>query len=249
MAPSTPVAGPSPATIDGMVSGLAAQPPVSLTYQEVVAAALHAGFSDSDAVTMAAISTMETSRNCIAVSGKNLTGGRAWGAFAVNLGDNQVNDAGWMVPVTNAAQARTQAGTYGMRSWPSYASGLYVAAVPGAQFALAGINAHLASQPAGSRDATLQQLAQPNDVAGQIAGIAIQWQAASVIAPTVATGVDATGQLGAAAADATNQAVFKPFGSVLDFLNALGSAQTWIRVAYAVIGGALIIVAMREIAK
>jgi hypothetical protein len=254
MAPTT-TAGPSKATIDSLVSGLAAQPPVSLTYQEVIAAAMFEGISDQEATILAAISSVETSRNAIAVSGRNLSGSRSWGAFAVTLPDSEVNDGGWMVPTTNAGQAKTQLGTGGgLNSWKSYASGAYLAAMPQAQMAAAQVTAQIRGGANGwpatqaAADAQLQSIALPNDLRSQIGGLALEWQAGSILVPTAGGGVDAIGQLGAAAATATNQTVFAPFKSVLDFLNALGNPATWARIAYALIGGALIVVALRQVA-
>ena len=245
MAPTTP--GPSPATIDSLVSGLAAQPPISLTYEELVGAALLAQFSDKDAAIMAAISTMETSRNALAVSGRGADGNRAWGAFAVSLPDNKVQDAGWMVPTTNAGQAKVQLDNAGLQSWPSYASGAYLAAMPQAQMALAQVvQRRQAATPPYST--LFDSIALPPDLRTQLAGVALQWQSGIALVPTVGTGANAIGQLGAAGADATVQGVFKPFGSVLDFLNALGNPGTWVRIAYALVGGALIVVALRQVA-
>lgn len=249
-------AAPSTATIDSLVSGLAGQPPISLTYEEVVAAAMFAGIADQEAVILAAISSVETSRNCLAVSGKNLNGSRAWGAFAVTLTDSQVNDAGWMVPTTNASQAKTQlAMGGGLKSWPSYASGAYLAGMPQAQMASAQIASQLrGGDPNGwaaggaASDAQLQTIALPPDLRSQLGEVALSWQAGSVLVPAAGGGVDAIGQLGAATATATNNTVFKPFGSVLDFLNALGNPATWARIAYALVGGALIVVALRQVA-
>lgn len=245
----TTTAGPSPATIDALVSGLAGQPPISLTYQEVVAAALFAGIPDSQAVILAAVSSVETSRNCLAVSGKSLSGGRAWGAFAVNLEDNQVNDAGWMVPTTNASQALYQLKTSGLHSWPSYASGAYLAAMGQAHMAYSQVMQQIQTAPVASMNGILQSIALPADLSKQLATVALQWQAGSVLVPATGAGVNAIGQLGTATATATNDAVFKPFGSVLDFLNALGNPAVWARIAYALIGGALIVVALRQVVK
>lgn len=239
--------GPSTATIDSLVSGLAAQPPVSLTYQEVVAAALLAGFSDSQAPVIAAISSVETSRNSIAVSGKHPGGLRSWGAFAVTLETNQVNDGGWMVPTVNASQALYQMHTSGLHSWPSYASGAYLAAMPQAQMAWSQVFQQVKAGPAND-EPTLQAIALPADLRPTLAGLALQWQAGSVLVPATGAGADAIGQIGAAAATATNQTVFAPFKSVLDFLNALGNPATWARIAYALVGGALIVVALRQVA-
>ena len=232
-----------------MVASLAAEAPVDLTYEQAIAACLFAGFSDPDAVTMTAISTAETSRNCLAVSGKiRGSDSRNWGPFAVTLAPAQTVDGGWMVPDNNAAQALTQMRTGGWRSWGSYSSGMYAAGVPGAQVALASINLRLRAQPAGARDAVLRGLAQPDAVVSQIAGLALQWQEGSVLGPAVSTGATTIGQLGAATAGATTDVVFKPFGSILDFLNALGNPMVWARIALTVIGGALVIVAMRQVA-
>jgi len=252
MAPTTPAPGPSPATVDAMVSALAGQAPISLTYQEVVAAAMLAGIPDNQATILAAISSVETSRNCLAVSGKNLNGSRAWGAFAVTLADNQINDAGWMVPTTNASQAKTQLGISGLHSWPSYASGAYLAAMPQAQMATAAIANQLRGGnpngwPAANSDAQLQAMALPDALRQELGAVALQWQAGSVLVPAAGAGVNAIGTIGAAAAGATNDVVFKPFGSVLDFLNALANPQLWVRIAYALVGGALIVVALRQV--
>lgn len=254
MAPTTPAPGPSAATVDAMVSALAAQPPISLTYQEVAAAAMLAGIPDQQAAILTAISSVETSRNAVAVSGKNLNGSRAWGAFAVTLADNQINDAGWMVPTTNAGQAKTQLGTGGgLHSWPSYASGAYLAAMPQAQMAVAAIGSQLRGGnpngwPAANSDAQLQALALPDALRQELGTVALQWQTGMVLSPTVGAGVDAIGAVGGAAAAATNDVVFKPFSSVLDFLNALGNPAVWARIAYALVGGALIVVALRQVA-
>jgi hypothetical protein len=232
-----------------MVVSVSAEAPVDLTYEAAVAAALFAGFSDQDAVTMAAISTLETSRNCLAISGK-LAGGnsRKWGAFAVTMTPQQAVSPGWMAPTWNAGQALTQMRLQGFRAWGSYSSGLYAAAIPSAQLALAAINMKLKAQPAGGKDAVLQRLAQPDEVVAGISGIALQWEEGAVLGPAVNTGVQTVGQLGAATAGATVDTVFKPFGSVLDFLNALGNPAVWARVAMALVGGALIVVALRQVA-
>lgn len=250
---TNPTGSPSTDTIDSLVSGLAGQPPISLTYVETVAAAMVAGVSDTQAVILAAISSVETSRNCLAVSGKNRAGWRNYGAFAVTLGNNQVADAGWMVPTTNAGQAKAQLESQGLQSWPSYASGAYLAAMPQAQMASAQITSQLrGGNPNGwatdQAPAQLQAMALPDDLRGQLAGVALSWQAGVTLVPTTGTGVDAIGNLGAATATATNQTVFKPFSTVLDFLNALGNPATWARVAYALVGGALIVVALRQVA-
>ena len=247
MAPTTPAPGPSPATIDAMVAGLAGQAPISLTYEQVVAAAMYAGIPDSDAVTLAAIASVETSRNCLAVSGKNLNGSRRWGAFAVTLPNNQVNDGGWMVPTVNAAQAKTQLATGGgFNSWPSYASGAYMAGMGQAKMAWAAIYNQVKNGPAND-DAQLQAIAMPTALQQELAGVALQWQAGSVLVPATGAGANAIGSIGATAAGATNDVVFKPFGSVLDFLNALANPQLWARIAYALVGGALIVVALRQV--
>ncbi len=247
MAPATK----SDATVDGMVASLATQPPVDLTYEQAVAAAMLAGFTDTEAATMAAISTVETSRNCLAVSGKTAGGIRSWGAFAVRMTDGQSTDGGWMSPVNNAAQALTQARFQGMASWPSYASGLHVAALPNARLAQTAVTMKVLGQPPAARPQVLRQIAQPDEVVAQIAGLALQWQLGSVVGPAVGTGADTVGQLGASTGTATAEtvgALTKPFTSVLDFLNALGRPGTWVRIALAAVGGALIVVALRQVA-
>lgn len=247
MAPTT---APDPtATVDAMVASVSQEAPVDLTYEEAMAACLFAGFPDQDAVTMVAISTVETSRNCLAISGK-LAGGdaRKWGAFAVTLTPQQAVNPGWMAPTWNAQQALTQYRLSGFHSWGSYNTALFAAGLPAAQLALAAINMKLRAQPAGTKDAVLTKLAQPDDVVANLAGIALQWEEGAVLGPAVSTGTQTIGQLGAATAGATVDTVFKPFGSVLDFLNALGNPQTWVRVALALVGGALIVVALRQVA-
>lgn len=245
-----PPTGPDPAaTIDTLVAAVGAMAPVSLTYEQTIAAALWGGFSTDDAVTMAAIASATTSRNAIAVSGKIGTGtDRRYGVFAVELSPADAIDGVWISPEVNGQRAFAEKGRAGWASWGAYSSGAYLAAIPQATMAGASLQIKLQNQPWANRQKALEAIATPDAVTQQTSAAYATWLGGAVFGPPLSAGGTAVGQLGGATAGATVDTVFRPFGSVLDFLNALGNPATWIRVATALVGGALIIVALRQVA-
>lgn len=250
MAPTTAKKPVSVDTINALVSTLATMPPASLSNETVIAGALYGGFSDNDAIIMTAIASVTTGRNALAVSGQvNDLGDRRYGVFAAQLSPADAIDGQWMSPGVSGQQALAEYKITGFPVWGAYLSGAYVAGILQAQMALISVRK---KYPGKIGDAELQALVTADKSAAQaiVQGYGAWIGGAvggTVLAPAVGAGTDAIGQLGAATAGATNDAVFKPFGSVLDFLNALGNPQTWVRVATALVGGALIVVALRQV--
>jgi hypothetical protein len=247
MAPPSSAVDPA-VTVDTLVAVVGAMAPVSLTYEQTIAAALWGGFSTDDAVTMAAIASVTTSRNAIAISGKAAGGSRRYGLFAVEQSPTEAIDGVWISPEVNGQRALAQKGKSGWGSWGAYSSGAYLAAIPQATIAGASLQMKLAAQPWANRQIALEHVATPESVTSQTSAAYGTWLGGAVFGPPLSAGGTAIGQLGGATAGATVDSVFKPFGSVLDFLNALGNPQTWVRVATALIGGALIVVALRQVA-
>lgn len=244
--PTAPDVG---ATVDTLVTAMASQPPISFTYEQCIAGAILGGFSPADAVTITAIGSVETSRNAIAISGKvDAAGDRRYGAFAAQLDPHMAIKGQWVSPQGSAQYAAQEHLSGGWHGWPSYASGAYLAAMSQATMAGAAVQAKIAGQGADAQAATLNQIAMPKDLGGQVVQAWGLWVTGASVGPAVNTGENAIGSVGAAGADATVQGVFKPFGSVLDFLNALGNPHTWVRLVYVLLGGALVIVALRQVA-
>jgi hypothetical protein len=243
-----PSSGPNPAaTVDTLVAAVSAMAPVALTYEQTIAAALWGGFSTGDAVTMAAIASVTTSRNAIAISGKDDAGRRRYGLFAVQLSPTEAIDGVWISPEVNGQKAFAAFKAGGFATWGAYSSAAYALALSQASVAGASLQMKLAAQPMANRQVALERVATPDSVTSQTSAAYATWLGGAVFGPPLSAGGDAIGQLGGATAGATVQTL-KAFQSPLDFLNALGNPQTWIRVATALVGGALIIVALRQVA-
>jgi hypothetical protein len=249
MAPAGPTVD-TAALVDQLAAAVSAMPPAAETYEQVVACALFAGFSEADAPTAAAIASAESSRNAIAVSGKSADGRRRYGLWQLPMTPEEAVSGLWIAPTNNATWALAlRNSAAGGNSWFAYSSGVY--AVNLAQAEAAARAVHLRLAPYGSpaaRTSALQSIIDSDPATTAAVSAAFgDWVSGAALTPAVNAGGQAIGGV----AGATGQALvdtLHPFASVLDFLNALGRASTWVRIAEAVIGGALVVVALRQVA-
>jgi len=124
--------------VDGPVTGEVAAgtvAPGQLSIEQLVGLAKGAGFSDNDAVIMAAIAMAESGGNSNAHNNNRATGDNSYGLWQINMIDELgparrkqfgiSNDEQLKDPVTNAHAARIVKQESGFVSWSVYKSGRY----------------------------------------------------------------------------------------------------------------------------
>jgi hypothetical protein len=146
--------------VDGPVTGEVAAgtvAPGQLSIEQLVGLAKGAGFSDNDAVIMAAIAMAESGGNSNAHNNNRATGDNSYGLWQINMIDELgparrkqfgiSNDEQLKDPVTNAHAARIVKQESGFVSWSVYKSGKYKSNLSAAQKAASAPKITVYKQP------------------------------------------------------------------------------------------------------
>jgi len=261
----------APSTVQPSTAPAVTVTPLVFTYQQVLAAMMLAGWADADLVKGAAIASAESSRNATAVSPEAGDKSRGYGLWQIEYPTHAdlfaaydgIQNGNWIEPTTNAAMALSIRKSQGWGAWTTNNTGAYMAFMPQAQLALGRLQALIASAVSsnpGLREQVIKDALYPSSTIhdptataseAEMAMAVLGWRTAVLAGDTATTGTSAIAGVAGAAGPPLGSAfqAAAPFSSVLDFLNALGRASTWERIALGVVGGGMVLVAVAMIVK
>jgi hypothetical protein len=232
--------------------------PYPIPITEVAAFAISGGWSTEEAPTAVAVSMAQTGGTIDAVVPGD-GGSTEYGLWGIpypqhaELFENGSPKSGaWMFGQYNAQMALSLKGAGGWEAWSTYRSGAYLAYLPSAKMAVSQVENRISQSVSNSgHGLNVQQEALTlvsNDTMMEYAALVLAWREGQSVAGAVGAANGAISDTAGNVVTGLHDTV-APFTSVLDFLNALGRTSTWVRIAEAVIGGALVILALREVAK